>query len=184
MNFSFRKFIPYKGDVKCMALISKEKYEECAISVTTYEEENVNGYQLFDEKKRVLVGFEHFCSLAEAYMQNTDMDKEEFWEWYVGDDGVCSDWCKQDRQGNCYGGFWEYPEGSYERENAYTLSHEDSFEGLWELSYPKKMIITIVPLLCNIRTESVRDVNFYCEWVKRVVEKIFPLQPKGEKNEV
>ncbi len=126
------------------------------------EDEEVNGYKLFNASTNIM-DYETFQMLMG--LKDIAVPDNEFMEWL--EDNCCSDWGKQDRHGECFGGFWKYPEGSPERENAYTLSTEDNFKGLCELPYPREIIKKTVQYGCSNRHESVRYSNFLCEWVTR-----------------
>lgn len=104
------------------------------------------------------------------YSYTTEMTKEEFLEQY--EDKACSDWSKMDEHGTSYGGFWWFPEGSYEYENAYKLSREKSGLCLWSLPYPKRFLLETIDIGCLNRMESVRYSNFVCEWMKRKIEQM------------
>lgn len=133
-------------------------------NVVMYYEEEVNGYHLWTIKDNGnIMSYEDFLTLRKK--SDIYIPDEEFLQWL--DDNCCSDWAKQDRDGECYGGFWQYPEGSYEKENAYTLSREDNFKGLCELPYPRELIKETIKMGCSNRQESVRYSNFICEWIKR-----------------
>ena len=108
---------------------------------------------------------EQFDGLTKMWKRNRIYTFEEFYQEY--DELACSDWSKQDREGECYGGFYKYPEDSYERIHAYDLSRADNGKGLWELPYPKEVVMETVELGCYNRMESVNYSNFLCEWVKR-----------------
>lgn len=134
-----------------------------AVPIRLHYGEVVNGYHLFDSE--VDYGLECFEEWLELWNHPEQPTKEEFLEWY--DNNACSDWSKQDRHGECFAGFWKYPEGSYEKMNAWELSRADNGEGLWELPYPKKFIQRTVKVGCGNRMESVRFSNFMCVWMQR-----------------
>jgi hypothetical protein len=132
--------------------------------------ENVNGYKLYYTDQNIM-DFEEFEELRQLYKKNENIPKEEFDEWFK--DNACTDWCKMDRHGECFGGFWKFPEGTTEKKNAYTLSRKDNCGGLWELPYAKKLIQKTVEIGCGNRMESVRYSNFLCEWIKRMSEIVY-----------
>lgn len=138
-------------------------YSEESKVIMTCEEE-VNGYHLWTVTDNAnIMSYEDFLEyrkISDKYISD-----EEFLEWLY--DNCCSDWAKQDRHGECYGGFWQYPEGSEERKNAWTLSKEDNFKGLCQLPYPRELIKETIKMGCATREESVRYSNFICEWIKR-----------------
>ena len=149
--------------------------------ITMCENEEINGYKLYDIEKVIIMSFEMFEKLAKLFNNTSNSNssssqepetRRNFYEWY-DHGGACSDWGKMDRHGSCFGGFWEYPEGSNEKENAFRLSWEDNFQGLWELPYPKELIKETVDIGCGNRHESVRYSNFLCEWVKRMTQVVY-----------
>jgi hypothetical protein len=85
---------------------------------------------------------------------------------------ACTDWNKINRHGNSFGGFWDYPDGSKEKENASALTRIDNGNALWELPYPRSIIYETINMGCLNRCESVRYSNFVCEWIKRKIEQI------------
>lgn len=72
------------------------------------------------------------------------------------------------RNGNHFVGFWKFPEGSYERINAWFLTHDDNFKALLALPYPKEVIKFAMTKGCDNGMECVRCINFICEWLKRI----------------
>jgi len=134
------------------------------------EDEEINGYKLWNIDGQNVLDFEDFKEICELWEQ-PDITEEEFREGL--DKNLCSDWAKQDRHGECFGGFWAYPEGSDEKINAYTLSRQDNIEGLCELPYPRNIIIKTCEWGCNSRMESVAYSNFLCEWIKRKKDVVF-----------
>jgi len=80
---------------------------------------------------------------------------------------MCSDWNKQDEHGKCFGGFWNFPEDSFERTNAYSLSGRKSILCLFKLPYPIPVLLKTIGIGCRNRQESVRYSNFLCEWLAR-----------------
>ncbi len=132
------------------------------------ESEIVNGYALYSIHDDIM-DYEQF---VEMYNKRTiGVNDELFREWL--DDHCCSDWAKQDKNGECYGGYWSYPDGSYEKENAYELSREDNLNALCALPYPREIIKDTVTIGCGNRMESVRYSNCMCEWVKRKALLVF-----------
>lgn len=130
--------------------------------------EQVNGYYLHpleEESGRSLYWYGDFQKLEELYNTANTMTKEEFMEKY--NEETCSDWCKHDEYGEYYGGYWMYPKGSYERENAWTLSKIRNGEALYNLPYSHDLIFKTIEMGCANRRESVRYTNTICEYVKR-----------------
>ena len=148
--------------------IYAKKYYETKL-IMKYAEE-INGYKLYDTDSYIM-DFELFEKLRQLLKSNEPMLKEEFETKF--ENIACSDWCKMDRYGECYGGFWKYPEDTEERKDAYNLSRKDNYNGLWLLPYPKKMILKTIEIGCKNRMESVRYSNFLCEWVTRVAKSVY-----------
>ena len=135
------------------------------------DDDEINGYKLYTiENGSPIMRKEEFNEFVEIWSTSKEYTFEEFYEEY--DNTACSDWSKQDRYGECYGGFWKYPDGSPEKENAYDLSREDNGKGLWELPYPKRFVLKTIEMGCGNRMESVRYSNFLCEWMKRKLEQV------------
>ena len=150
-----------------MTDIDSQKFYDNKIIMS--ENEKVNGYKLYNLNDE-LFDYETFKKFSILFVDNNTIPHDEFIEWL--DDNCCSDWNKQDRYGECFGGFWKYPEYSYEKENAYELSRKDNFEALCELPYPREAIKLTIDIGCGNRMESVRYSNFICEWVKRKMDVI------------
>lgn len=96
------------------------------------------------------------------------MTFEEFEKEFT--DIACTEWSKQNEHGISYTDFWKAEEGSYEKENAWTLTFNKNCKCLFELPYPKKLILNSVKHGCSNRLECVRYSNFFCEWIKRKIE--------------
>ena len=111
-----------------------------------------------------------FKCLKDMWDTNKRYTFEEFYKIYS--ETACAIWYKIDRHGETFGGFWKYPEGSKERENAFELSREDNGKGLYELPYPKEVILETIIMGCGNSRECVRYSNFICEWVKRKIVRI------------
>jgi len=90
-------------------------------------DEIVNGYHLYDCNINICA-YGDFVNYKKMYQENKEMSFEEFHEKF--DDMACSDWSKMDDHGECFGGFWQAAEGTYEREHAYELSREDNCKKL------------------------------------------------------
>jgi len=132
------------------------------------DEEETNGYLLYKNQVPFMDYDTYHSILTESF--ELQEDDEMFKEWL--EEHCCSDWSKQDRHGECYGGFWRYPDGSYEKENAYMLSREDNIEGMLELPFPRSILKWSVIQGCNSRNESVRYSNFIGTWFERTREML------------
>lgn len=116
------------------------------------------------------VSCEIFYENIEYWQDENKLTFEEFYELF--ENTSCTDWCKMDRFGNSFGGYWEYPENSYERVNAFTLSRKDNGLALYELPYPKKFILETIKIGCSNRLECVPFTVYMCEWMEQIVNRI------------
>ena len=145
-----------------------DKFYAVENRILMQESEVVNGYALYDIDIEIM-DYEQFLDM---YNRRTiGVTDEQFMEWL--DDNCCSDWAKQDKNGECYGGYWKFPDGSYEKENAYDLSRHHNLSALCTLPYPRELIKDTVKIGCGNRMESVRYSNCLCEWVKRKAILVF-----------
>lgn len=137
----------------------------------TYKE-IANGYSLYNvEDNTQIFTVKDFLKLNKLlFSEDINISYDEFVE--ILEDKCCTDWYKEDVNGECYGGYWAYPEGSYEKENARDLTFKSQCDGLWNLPYPKQMIIEMIEHACCRRIDNVRGVNCLCEWVKRKSRQI------------
>jgi hypothetical protein len=162
---------PYSGDIDYLnKLLIDNFYEKYDKEIIMYETEEVNGYKLYNCENNLL-SVNYFNQMKELWFNNEENKKydeyEDFEKWFT--DNTCSDWAKQDEHGNCFGGFWDYPEGTYEKENAWDLTLKANSRALYDLPYPRAVIVETVSIGCSNRMESVRYSNFICEWVKRKI---------------
>ncbi len=137
------------------------------IPVQINKNEKINGYELYDKLDDDIPWFryDYFLKLEKLFNEQNTMDEEEFYTKY--DEKVCTDWCKMDEHGECYGGFWKYPDGTEEKSNAWNLSREANGVALFRLPYSHALIFETISYGCNTRQECVRFSNFMCEYVKR-----------------
>jgi hypothetical protein len=92
-------------------------------------------------------------------------DFASFDEFYKHcNDVFCSDWNKQDENGKCYEGYYNYPEGSIENINAYTLSRRKNVLELYRLPFPDHVLLDTVEFGCSIRYESVLFSRQLCQF--------------------
>nr|QBK86308.1 MAG: hypothetical protein LCMAC102_01030 [Marseillevirus LCMAC102] len=132
------------------------------------KEEEFNGYKLYDMITPVIHEYK-FKKWLSAWNDTTNITKENFLKIY--DKTADNDWGKMDEHGIDYGGYWRYPQDSYEYKNAYDLSRKKNGECLWNLPYPKKFVLKTIdagPI------ENVRYSNFLCEWMKRKIKQMNP----------
>ncbi len=150
------------------------KYKTRGMNLSKYDEKlgmtdkkTVNGYKLYNVEETIQIfKIRDFIQLNKLlFSEDINISYDEFVK--ILEDKFCSDWYKEDVNGECYGGYWEYPKGSYERENAYDLTFKSQCDGLWNLPYPKQMIIEMINHACCRRMDNVRGVNCLCEWIKQ-----------------
>lgn len=133
--------------------------------VVMSEKEWVNGYQLYEGIMKV--DYDDFMNLVAKCLM-VQPTEEEFAEYL--DNNLCSDWAKMDEHGECYGGFWNAEEGSYEKENAYTLSQQANIYALKALPFPREFIKWTIELGCSNRQESVRYSNCWGVWIDKNIK--------------
>lgn len=139
-------------------------FESSMTDVRTSKEERVNGFQLYERVSNLFYeeDFEHMCALAD---DRTQWSFRRFKE--AMSDVCCSDWNKQDIHGECFGGPYKQPEGSYAKSNAYNLCFAQAVRAMWRLPFSKALLIRTIQLGCFIRQESVRYSNYLCVWLER-----------------
>lgn len=129
------------------------------------ENEEVNGYKLYScgdgEPIMFYSDFMKFCQVMD------DKDANMSLETFKDKLDCCSDWHKMDEHGNSFGGFWDYPEESLEREHAYDLTFDKNIRLLYKLPFSKSFLIKTVDYGCSRRLECVRYSNFLGVWVQR-----------------
>jgi len=170
LEVGLNKELPFEQDV-CDIM---DKIDELAppnfrkpFSMT--ENEEINGYKLFTIDDR-LFAYDDFLEYQKLWESNDQLDKSTFEKEY--NKIACADWSKMQPDGTSFGGFYDYPEGSHERENAHMLTRNQNCEALWDLPYPKKFILETIKIGCSWRRESVRRSNFMCEWMKRKINQL------------
>lgn len=166
---------------KRLIQLSTSGYYDKATNIEmSEEEEEVNGYKLYSIKMgNNIFDEDGFEVLLELWNDDNEMTKDVFISEF--EEVACHDWSKMDRNGEPFGGFWKYPEGSYERDNACELSRKDNCNALFELPYPKKFVLKTVEIGCRTRLESVRYTNCLCEWMKRKIAKMQEFVQKKER---
>ena len=124
----------------------------------------VNDYFLFDmNRDNFIMDWDIFIYLVNLCLAKQPTDAE-FMVWL--DEHLCTDWNKMDESGEAYGGYWQYPEYSYERMNAYELSREFNILALIGLPYPRLLIKWSIDVGCSNGHESVRYSNHMCHIVE------------------
>jgi len=168
-NFIGFKTIPFSREIdKVVDRINQLTDSKYLVPIIMSEGEVVNGYKLFELNKNY-VSFDIYQLYLEEW-NTPDMTEEEFMKLY--DETACTEWSKMDEHGDSYGGFWKFPKGTYENDNAWRLTRENNGECLWKLPYPKKFILHTIDIGCSNRHESVRFSNFICEWMKRKINQM------------
>ena len=110
-----------------------------------------------------------FIKLVKKYCF-TKNEQDDFKVWL--DQNMCSDWSKMDLEGESFGGYYLFPEGSYERENAWQLSRDEAIEKLLKLPYPRDLIKWIINYGCSTRMESYRFVKNTCIWFDKMIRTV------------
>jgi hypothetical protein len=133
--------------------------------ISMFDSEKVNGYYLYNVcKTNMVMTRERYNQLSELYDDNS-MTDIEFKEWFTK--SACTDWYKQQPDGTCFGGFWDYPKESEEYNDAFLLTGQHNVDELLKLPFSRKLLCETIRIGCGNRHESVRYSNFICEWVKR-----------------
>jgi len=129
-------------------------------------QDRVNGYALFngDEKNMSFSSGMSFLTIWNDTKENERLADDEVMRELL-DDLLCSDWSKMDRNGNPFGGFYDFAKGTEERENAYYLTGQDNIDALLALPYPRAFIVETTKIGCASRQESVRHSNFLCHYM-------------------
>lgn len=151
-------------------IISEKSPNFYKISIIMSKTEIVNGYNLYDlnEKNGKIFDYQHFTKLTELFHTKNTMNKAQFMTKYWND--TCSDWAKQDECGECFAGYWKYPEDSEEYKNRFHLTKTANGEALYKLPYSHALIFETIEIGCGNRQESVRYTNFLCEVIKRKLD--------------
>lgn len=121
------------------------------------ESDEINGYMLYKCNINIMDWF-CFIELTKLYKNSKVYSREEFFD--KCSNTCCTEWCKMDRNGEYYSGFW-----ITDKENAWNLFQQDNFQGLYELPFPHDLIFRTVDIGCGNIMESVRYSNFLCYWV-------------------
>jgi len=135
--------------------------------VVLSNEEQVNDYNLFRSEQNVFT-YENFMELYSIWKQDEQYTFEQFQE--ECSEIMCTDWYKMDYNGEPYGGFYKYPDGSEEKDNAWELTIEDNIKRLYGLPYPKDFVFETIKIGCRNRNESVKYSNYLCVWFERKIK--------------
>lgn len=137
------------------------------LSPVIHNTEHINGYQMYNCSGKFMC-FSDFEKYRKIYEENDQLTYDEFND--IFQNTACTEWSKQDENGESYVGFWKAEEGSYEKTNAWNLTRDKNCKALYNLPYPKYLLIESIKFGCSKRLECVRFSNFFCEWVKRKIE--------------
>jgi hypothetical protein len=139
------------------------------IEISMEASERANGFQLYRANGHMMT----FDLYEELMLLSTPTKSWTFDDFKEAMEHVCcSDWYKMDAHGEPYGGFWQFPEGSFERKNAWKLSWEENCKAMYALPFSKDALLKTVQVGCASRLESVRYSNFLCTWVERKAHKM------------
>jgi hypothetical protein len=133
-------------------------------------EDDILGYRMPPSVSTFSLLHDTYLTFYKAWHQKDQLSAKNLEEWL--EDNCCSDWSKRDVNGEYYAGFWKYPEGSAERENAWELTRETNFQALCSLPYPSRAIMLAVEGGCLNRCESVAYTVLCCEWFKRKLQQM------------
>jgi len=150
--------------------ICKKYDNKYALELHMNDNEIVNGYKLYNINGKPIMNRCLYEECIALWKTNKLYTEEEFMDIY--DETACTDWAKQDEHGESYGGYWKYPKESPEYQDAWHLTRNANGEALWNLPYPKEVVLKTIELGCGNRRECVRYSNFLCEWLQRKLEQM------------
>jgi hypothetical protein len=105
--------------------------------------------------------YDTFNELAYLWNKNKEYSFEEFYNEYTN--FASTEWGKVNREGEYYNGFYK----NLEINDPFSLTFTDNGKGLFELPYPKEVILRTIKY-----SDSVRHTNYICEWIKKKMEQI------------
>lgn len=119
----------------------------------------VNEYELF-EYDGVPFGVDLAREMTEIWNASCaeDLPYAEFAA--LADGELCTDWNKIDVLGDAFGGFWKSEDPSLVA-RAWDLTRAVNIWELYQLPFPKKLLMRAVAYGCSQRSESVRHANMY-----------------------
>lgn len=159
--------IPLGKDIKEVNdLIDKLGHSHFTKELVIKKSEMVNGYHLYDTDK-LIMPYDGFADLVKKWNTNKQYSFDEFYE--KCDELACTEWNKMNREGEYFTGKIYDSDEYYD---AWDLTRKDNFLALWELPYPKEVILETIIIGCRNLKECVRYSNFICEWIKRKMEQI------------
>ena len=120
---------------------------------------SANGYELFPYKA-VPFSLEEGQEWARIWNEACagDLTYVEFEK--LASEDMCTDWCKMDQHGNDFAGYWRSEDPAV-KSRAFYLSMAANIWHLYQLPFPKQLLLKSVNVGCARRQESVRDSNFY-----------------------
>ncbi len=123
--------------------------------------QEVNGYDLYVDQGEIPYWIFKEC----VERMKMPMTLEDLAAWISNKNSLCTDWNKMDEFGEPFGGFWEYPEGTHEHDNAWNLSWEHNTKLLKSLPYAPSLIKDSVIVGCQLRMECVQYSNYFCHYI-------------------
>lgn len=163
---------PFDADIQEVAEYINTKcpvwYKEPVVFETLEMKIGKHTYKLPNYANEFKVSWDVYQNWLEEWNSKEKPTREEFLQWFAT--STCSDWCKMDRYGECYGGPWKADRDSEEYKGAWDACRNDNGEALWELveaGYPAAFIRLTVDVGCGNRQESVPYSLFLCEWMRR-----------------
>jgi hypothetical protein len=143
-------------------------------------EDEIHGYPMQDGTATFKMGHGFYLAMYREWHRTDQLTGEAFATML--DDICCSDWSKIDFLGIHRNGFYDYPEGSYEHENAWELTRKKNLDALLSLPYPSRAIIEAINVGCESGWECVSAVVLCCEWFKRKLEQMKDFPPSSYMN--
>ena len=162
---------------KLWDLLKENDVDEYYCNLIMTKNDIANGYNLFEAKEPIM-RYDIFIGFRDMLLN--DEYKNITYDKFISkfEKCMCSEWHKCNRYGEYYTGFYEYPEGSIEKENAWQLTYEDNCKSLWELPYPKKLVLKCIKYLCNNHGHGANHINMMCEWIKRKHQQMVDMKTK------
>lgn len=155
--------IPLKKDIKKVNdLINKLGHSRFVKDLIMKKTEIVNGYHLYDVDK-LIVSYDELIYLVKKWKEDKQYSFDEFYE--KCDELACTEWNKMNRKG-------KYFTENCNEVHKWDSNRKDNFLALWELPYPKEVILETITIGCRNLRECVCYSNFICEWIKRKMEQL------------
>ena len=156
----YPKLKPFEEDIKLVndriEQLSRTNFYD---SLVMTEEDIINGYKLYNINNGEVIMQEDELDKLYLLWKTTEKKELTFEEFYnMYDEIACTEWSNVNRNGKYVGD--KIPKEIIYRDNGIAL---------WKLPYPKHFIIKMVEEQCNYGEDSVRRINFLCEWIKRKI---------------